>query len=313
MRVYAETVPLLLSALVDPFVDDIQLASGKYVLPSEGLLITRPLTLCGTPGTVLYTVPGANAIEINSSYVNLDTLLIKPSGQGAPIGAVVFVPGPAVGIRLRRVRLGFAGPSANGFWIEGNDTGAGAVQHVTIEDCEAVGMGGHGLFIAKATATRIVGGSFGGGGGCGIHAERCVGLRVWGSSLESGQRGGVDPIYGAQLRLKLCHGFNLQGLHIEDFSRNGLAQNGIVVEACKGGMVGTSTIGNFEPRLSTGVRIVGSEAIQIGPQNVGGLATYVNVDSASRRIDIGPPAPTDGPLPQVVGTSFTRGVRKVGW
>ena len=271
---------------------------APYVGPKGGWRITRPLEIYGDgPGDLFGGVASCShenstwlqpagtsdpvlVIDISgfgksgSAFLNLSIhdLWIAQNATGNPASVpadpnsqgVRYV-GPQsekglVNTHFARVNVAWMG--GDGFHLEGTNTGNGAIERVTFDDCQSDYNRGAGLLILNAIGPRVVGGRYRTNGRAGISLLSCNDPQLYNVLLEENQaeaRGYSD----AQLYLECPIGFSVVGCHFENFAGRSSLPRGsnqrrtaIGVTAGQGGYIGSNYIGNdFATSGSRGIYI----------------------------------------------------------
>ena len=244
--------------------DRIYLPAGTYMIPDSGLVVDKPLELFGDgigrgeSGTLLKPRAAGgngNVIVIRSrggaapGYVTLRDLRIGPNGMPGTPGkgrgyGILLQQGAASRGTVQRLiveRIVISAMAADGIRIEGGDMGSNAVILSTLSDVQCIECRGAGLVLRNGAVISVVRGYFNGNHRAGIDAEAVSSLRLDQVAFQNDQnRPRVeDADLDAQLRLKLCHAFNVLGCYFEEFASPspGTRRTAVVLENCRGGVL----------------------------------------------------------------------------
>jgi hypothetical protein len=244
--------------------DRVYFPAGVYLVPDSGLVVDKQIELFGDgvgrgeSGTVLrpQSLSGdGNVIVIRSrgtepaSYVTIHDLRIDRHGPpGSPSEGrgygILLKQGPASRGTVERLileRIVVAAMAADGIRIEGGKLGADAVILSTLTDVQCVSCRGNGLVLRNGVIISVERGYFNANRLAGLFADAVAALRLDKVAFENNQnRPQVDaPQYDTQLRLKLCHGFNVLGCYFENYAGTapGARSTAIVLEDCHGGLL----------------------------------------------------------------------------
>ena len=288
--------------------DRIYFPAGVYVIPDSGLVVDKQLELFGDGigrgdyGTrlrprsehgdgnvIVIGAPGAQP----PGYVTIRDLRIEcpapgtaSAGQGCGIQLVLSPAARAAVERLLIERVVVSGMAGDGIEIVGGTQGAGAVILSSLTDVQVVGCHGNGLVLKGGSVINVERGYFNGNRLAGIFATAVASLRLDQVALENNQnRPAVDdPSYDPQLRLKLCHGFNVLGCYFENFA--GAAPHArttaAVLEGCRGGVfqgcyfTQPSYVAASRGVLATG----GSSTIMFGASSYDQVGTTIQLEDS---------------------------------
>lgn len=244
--------------------DRVYFPAGTYLIPDQGLVVDRQIELFGDgigrgeSGTLLRprsATGDGNVIVIRSrgttapGYISIRDLrianLTAPGRAAAGRGhGILLQQGLASRGTVQRLlieRVVVAAMAADGIRIEGGDTGANAVILSTLTDVQCVECRGNGIVLRNGAVLSVVRGYMNGNHLAGIEAEAVSSLRLDQVAFQNNQRRQrVDaPDFDTQLRLKLCHGFNVLGCYFEEFASAGAGNRStaVVLEACRGGVL----------------------------------------------------------------------------
>jgi len=265
--------------------DRVYFPAGVYLVPDSGLVVDKQLELFGDgigrgeSGTLLKPQSKSgdgNVIVIRSrgadapGNITIRDLKIGNNGPPGKPGAgrgygILLQQGPSSRGTVSRLivdRIVVAAMAADGIRIEGADQAANAVILSTLSDVSCVECRGNGLVLRNGVVISVVRGYYIGNQQAGIFAEAVGALRLDQVALEHNQaRANVDsPQYDTQLRLKLCHGFNMLGCYFERYASGtpGSATTAVTLENCRGGVLQGCyfTQPNYVP-ASRGVLVMG--------------------------------------------------------
>jgi hypothetical protein len=287
--------------------DRVYLPAGTWLIPDSGLVVDKPLELFGDGigrgdnGTVLKpraTNGDGNVIVIRShgsappGHVTLRDLRIAANGVPA-----TPTPGRGCGILLQQgpasrgtveqlivERVVVVAMAADGIRVEGGDLGANAVILSTFTDVQCIECRGAGLVLRNGAVISVVRGYFNGNHREGVDAEAVASLRLDQVAFQKDQnRPRVeDADRDVQLRLKLCHGFNVLGCYFEEFASPaaGGRRTAIALESCRGGVVQGCyfTQPTYVPGSRGMLANAGSTSVTFGSNSFDQVATTLELE-----------------------------------
>jgi hypothetical protein len=287
--------------------DRIYFPSGSYLIPDSGLVVDKQLELYGDgigrgdSGTQLKPRAAngdGNVIVIRSrdaqapGCVTIRDLKItnngapgKP-GEGRGYGILLQQGANSRGTVARLIleRLVISAMAADGIRIEGADMGANAVILSTITDVMCVECRGNGMVLKNGVVISVERGYYIGNRLAGINAESVASLMLEHVAFEKNQaRASVEAAdYDPQLRLKLCHGFNMLGCYFERFATAaaGSATTAVTLETCRGGVLqGCSFIQDDYVARSRGILATGgASSITFGANTYDRVGTTLQLE-----------------------------------
>lgn len=191
-------------------------------------------------------------------------------------------------IRLERISTLFIG--GNAFHFDGDNGDNGAINNLTMIDCQAISGGGDGLFMNNVYNGLVEHCWFSGCGGRGIYAN-ASGVAIFQTQVENNcTNTSLNPVYDGSIRLRGCHIARVDACQFEKFNvstavlpaLNTFVKKALVIEDCAGALVSSCYFVNLETTTSDVgiyVNVSGDGPVTILPCRFSNVYTLINIDN----------------------------------